>query len=453
MRGAAGSGNELDVAVVGASVAGCTAARLFAQTGARVALIERRQDPAAYKVTCTHAILPPATPIIERLGLAPLLAERGAARPWAEVWTPYGGWFDTPEDFADGWGVTRQTLDPLLRDLAADTEGVELLPGWTARRVLFDDTRPVGVEIEDREHRTAQVRARLLVGADGRDSAMARLAGVPGRVRPHNRFAYFAYWRGVEQAPTPRGPAIRLWLLEPDGAAMFPNEDDLTLLVATYYRPRLAEVRADLEGAYMRMLTSLPDGPDLSGAERVSKLIGKIEMPNVMRPAARPGIAFAGDAALASDPVFGVGITFAFQSAEWLVDETSGALGDRPELDRALRRYRRKLAWRLWPHHVLMADFSPRPNFRPFERLALRHATADPVVARAFGEVLTRERSPFRLLDPRVAARLFIPRSRRQHDVARTGPARPDHRGVPGAQHDGGHLPRRARPRRQRLLR
>jgi flavin-dependent dehydrogenase len=159
----------------------------------------------------------------------------------------------------------------------------------------------------------------------------------------------------------------------------------------------------------MRQLACLPDGPELSDAEQVSKLVGKLEMPNVIRPAARPGIAFVGDAALAADPAFGVGIGFAFQSAEWLVDETSAVLGSRPELDDALRRYRRRLAWRLGPHHLQMADFSTRRKFRPLERLALRRATADPVLARAFGEVLMRERSPLRLFDPRIAARLIIP--------------------------------------------
>jgi flavin-dependent dehydrogenase len=399
------SAREFDVAVVGASVAGCTAARLFAQSGARVALIERRDDPAAFKVVCTHAILSPATPTIERLGLAPILVERGAPRTGAELWTPYGGWFGLPDDFPDGWGVTRSTLDPLLRDLAVGTPGVELFPGWTAKRVLFDHKRTAGVVAEDRGHRTLEIRARLLVGADGRGSTVARLAGVPGRVRSHNRFFYFAYWRGVRPATT----SIRLWILDPDGAAQFPNEDDLTVLVATYHRSRLAEVRADPEGSYMRTLASLPDGPDLSDAQRVSKLLGKLEVPNVMRPAAKPGIAFVGDAALATDPLFGVGITFAFQSAEWLVDETSGALGGGPELDDALRRYRRKFAWRLGPHHLLIADFSTGRKTRRIERLAFRKATTDPAVARAFGEVLARERSPFRLLDPRIAARLVIP--------------------------------------------
>src|SRR5688500_7637705 len=219
------SPGQFDVAVVGASIAGCTAARLFAQSGAKVALIERRHDPAAFKVVCTHAILPPATPTIERLGLAPLLIQRGALRTQAEFWTPYGGWLRLPEDVPDGWGVTRRTLDPTLRDLTVNTPGVELFAGWTARRVLADHPPLAAVEVEDRRRRTRVIGAPWLVGADGRGSAVAALAGVRGRVRPHNRFFYFAYWRGVKPATT----AIRLWLLEPDGVAQFPNEDELTL--------------------------------------------------------------------------------------------------------------------------------------------------------------------------------------------------------------------------------
>ncbi len=401
------SAKDFDVAVVGGSVAGCTAARLFAQRGASVALVERRPDPAAYKVACTHAILPPATPAIERLGLAPILAERGVPRTWAEFWTPHGGWFGVPH--MRGWGVTRRTLDPLLRDLATSTPGVEFFPGYTARRVLRDRERPTGIEVEDRDGRLLQLTARLLVAADGRRSSVARLAGVPGRVRPHNRFFYFSYWHGIQRARTPAGRSIRLWVPHPEGASEFPNEDGLTVLAAVYPRWRLAEVRADLEGSYMRTLTELPGGPDLSNAERVSKILGKIEVPNVIRPAARPGIAFVGDAALAADPTFGVGISFAFMSAEWLVDQTSGTLDSRRALDNALRRYRRRFAWRLAPHHLQMADFSSARQTTPLERRAFQRATVDPVFARAFGKVLARERSVFHLLNPRVAGRLLIP--------------------------------------------
>jgi flavin-dependent dehydrogenase len=405
--------DAFDVAVVGASIAGCTAARLFARAGARVALIERRADPGAYKVACTHAFLPAATPAIDRLGLAPLLEARGAVRTQAEFWTPYGGWFRAPADFPDGYGITRRTLDPILRELAVGTPGVEFLAGSTAVRLLADDGRPAGVEVERPDHQTRAVRARLVVGADGRGSTIARLARVPGRVRAHNRFFYFAYWRGIR----PRTTRVRLWLTDPDGAAQFPNEDDLTVMVAAPHRSRLPEFRADLEGAYTRMVSSLPDGPDLSQAERTSKLIGKLDMPNVIRPAARSGVALIGDAALATDPLFGIGCTWAFQSAEWLVDETAQALVDGSELDDPLRRYRRKFLWRLGPHHLQIADYATGRKTRPLERVTFRAATTDPAIAQVIADVIGLRRSPLHLFGPRFTARMLraAARDRRGH--------------------------------------
>jgi flavin-dependent dehydrogenase len=241
------------------------------------------------------------------------------------------------------------------------------------------------------------------VAADGRDSTLARLARVPARIRPHNRFAYFAYWQGVR---SPKDQA-RLWLLDPDAAAVFPNEDGLTVIATVFHKRRLAEFRADPEAAYKQMLDRLPDGPDLAAAERASKLIGKLEMPNAMRPAARPGIAFVGDAALATDPLFGVGCGWAFQSAEWLVQETRSALLDKGDLDRALDRYRRAFRRRLGPHHMQIADYSTGRPLRRNERMAFRAAARDPVVAAAVEEVVTRRRGAGRLLDPRLLQRVL----------------------------------------------
>jgi menaquinone-9 beta-reductase len=394
---------RFDVAIVGASIAGCTAARLFAQEGARVALVERRPEPNAYKVACTHQILSSATPTIERLGLAPLLEARGAVRIGVEFWTPYGGWFRLPADTPRGWGVTRRTLDPMLRELAASTPGVELLLGETVVALLGDDGRPAGVQTSGPGNRARSIKARLVVGADGRGSTVARLAGVRGRVRPHNRFFYFAYWQGVR----PCSANARAWLFDPDASAQFPNEDGLTALVTGYHRSRMPEVRADLEGAYLRRIEGLPNGPDLSGAERVSKLIGKLEMPNVMRPAARPGIAFVGDAAVATDPLVGAGCGWAFQSAHWLTEAATPALLAGGDLDTALDRYRRLIRRRLGPHHFLIADYASGRSTSALERAIYRAAAADPYVVRAFEPVGTRRRSPAAMLNPRFVAHVI----------------------------------------------
>src|SRR5688500_9939965 len=171
---------SFDVVVVGASIAGCTAARLFALAGAQVALVDRRPDPDAYKVLCTHNILSSATPTIERLGLSALLDARGAVRAHQEIWSPHGGWIRSPADVPHGYCVTRATLDPMLRELAAATPGVDLLLGRAAVRLLEDGDRVAGVELQARDGDVRSLRARLVVGADGRHSTVARLAHLRG---------------------------------------------------------------------------------------------------------------------------------------------------------------------------------------------------------------------------------------------------------------------------------
>lgn len=393
---------DFDVVVVGASLAGCAAARLLALGGARVALVERRPDPAAYKVTCTHQIQSSAVPAIERLGLAPLLERAGAIRSRAAAWTSHGGWLLMPPDAPPGYGITRRSLDPILRKLAVETPGVESFPGRTVVGLLGDRDRVGGIEAESTDHERERLTATLTVAADGRDSTVARLARVPARVRPHNRFVYFAYWRGVG---TPKDEA-RLWLLEPDAGAVFPNEDDITLIAAVAHNARLPEFRADPEAAYTQFVGKLPDGPELAEAERTSKLLGKLSMPNKIRVASRPGVAFIGDAALATDPLFGVGCGWAFQSAEWLAEETHAALLGDGDLDTALNRYRRAFLRRLGPHHLQIADYSTGRPMRLNERIIFRAATTDPLVGAAAEEFATRRASALRLLDPRLTPRI-----------------------------------------------
>ena len=58
-------------------------------------------------------------------------------------------------------------------------------------------------------------------------------------------------------------------------------------------------------------------------------MIGKIDMTNRVRVPVAPGLALVGDAALATDPLFGVGCGWAFQSAEWLADASRRRCGAR----------------------------------------------------------------------------------------------------------------------------
>src|SRR5439155_371008 len=107
-----------------------------ARRGARVALLESHADPALYKVMCTHFIQPSATPTLQRLGLAERIETAGGVRNGLEVWSRYG-WL-RPHPGADypypayGYDIRREKLDPMLRELAAGTPGVDLMLGQTA---------------------------------------------------------------------------------------------------------------------------------------------------------------------------------------------------------------------------------------------------------------------------------------------------------------------------------
>jgi 2-polyprenyl-6-methoxyphenol hydroxylase-like FAD-dependent oxidoreductase len=211
------SGIDYDVVIVGASIGGTTAATLFAREGLRVALIERSQDINAYKKVCTHYIQPNGVPTIQRLGLAEAIETAGGIRNGGRAWTRWG-WLGAgarTNNKSYGYSIRRELLDPLLRRHAADTPGVDFMPGMSLREVIFRGDRVVGIRAKGSDGRTVEIRARLVVGADGRYSRTAELAGVPDRVEANNRFMYFAYFRNLTLAT---GQRNQVWYLEPEVA-------------------------------------------------------------------------------------------------------------------------------------------------------------------------------------------------------------------------------------------
>ncbi|GAA0459355.1 2-octaprenyl-3-methyl-6-methoxy-1,4-benzoquinol hydroxylase [Paractinoplanes deccanensis] len=392
-----------DVVICGASIAGCTAATLYARRGARVALVERRADPAAYKVLCTHFIQPCGQPVLSELGLIGELEAAGAVRNAAHYWTRWG-WIRPGADGRSlpyGYNVRRETLDPMLRRLAAGTPGVDLLLGHTVQRLLTGEGGTTGVVTEGPDG-PRELRARLVVGADGRDSTVAKLAGLPAKEAGNGRFSYFAQFRGL---PRPDGDTTYAWFREPDVAYAMPNDDDVTVIAVIPSAERLAEFRDDLPGAYRRFVASLPNAPSLYGAEQVSKIIGTVHYPLVSRAPVGDGLALIGDAALTSDPLWGVGCGWALQSAQWLVEATAEAVQGLGSLPRALTRYRRKHRSRLHGHQHLISDYAGARPFNPIERLMFSAAARDAGMAEhmhLFGSRLTRVRD---FLSPVAMAR------------------------------------------------
>ncbi len=407
--------DRYDVAVVGASLAGCAAATLIARAGAKVALIDHHGDRDAFKRTCTHFIQPSACPTIERLGLRSALEKLGAQPSGTNIWTRYGWVSRTfqsakPQYRYPGWNIRREVLDPLMRGLASDSGDVELLLGHKAIAVLRKSAstgtgRVNGVRLRAIDGSEREIRAKLVVGADGRGSSIARLAGVPEKRKPHRRFGYFAYYRDT---PLVTGSSNQIWLLDPDVAYAFPTDGGLTLLVCTPHMSRLPEFKRDPEEEMKRVFDCLPDGPRLDPEKRVSKVLGKIDTPIVVRPAAQPGVTLVGDAAFESDPVWGVGCGWALQSAEWLADAVASALaGDEAAIDAAARAYAQRHRRELRSHEIATSMYAGGRPFSAGERLMWRAAARDLEVAGRVADVGGRWIKPHQLLAPGTLARII----------------------------------------------
>lgn len=395
-----------DVVIVGASLAGCASAIMLGRAGARVAVVEKNPDPRGYKRVCSHYIQSSAAATLERLGLMDAIVAAGGVRSRVRIWTRFG-WIDPPEQaiVPAGVNIRRSKLDPLIRARAAGTDGVTLRLGQAAQELLREGERIVGVRTKDPHGTEVELRCQLVVGADGRGSRVAKLAEVKQKVVPHNRFAYGGYFEGPAPA---HAPDALLWLLDPHMAAAFPTDDGLTFYAAMPTKDRLEEFRADPEKALVELVSSVPDAPPIRESRLIGELTGKVDMTNVASTVTAPGLALVGDAALAIDPLWGVGCGWALQSAEWMADAVGPALQGAEPLERALKRYRRRHARGLRGHAQLIYDYAGGRAFNPFEKMLFSSAARSERLARTFEAFGTRNIGPVRMMATTVPGALAV---------------------------------------------
>ncbi|MDX3536586.1 NAD(P)/FAD-dependent oxidoreductase [Streptomyces sp. MB09-01] len=340
------AGYDYDVVISGASLAGSAAAILLARRGVRVALLERRSDPEAYKVLCTHSITANAYPVLDELGLVPAIEKAGAVRNEARWYTRWG-WIEpraapAGPELPYAYNVRRSILDPLIRSRAAETPGVDLLLGHQVTGLVREAGRTRGVRASSPQGER-EIRARLVVGADGKDSAVAKFAAVPAQQHENARFGYLAHFRNLPL----HGGIGQTWFLEPDMAYAFPNDDGVTVMAVLPDKKRLPAFREDLEGSFLSFIRALPEAPPIDSAERVTKIIGAVNYPLHSRKPTAPGVALIGDAALTGDPLWGVGCGWALQSAQWLAEAVAPAATGRGDLPHGVRTHAPAAAARL----------------------------------------------------------------------------------------------------------
>ncbi len=416
--GGVGNGSQYDAVIVGASLAGCTTAIMLARAGMHVAVVDKRPDPAAFKRICGHFIQSSAVPTLERVGLLEPMLAAGAVRSRLRMWTRWGTIEPPPaEVLPAAVNLRRERLDPIVRETAAKQQGVEMLLGYTVGELIGDGQTIAGVKASSSSGEALRLYGQLVVGADGRDSTIAKLAGVRAKVSRHGRFSYAAYFEGPPPTGSPDGT---IWTLDPQWAAAFPTDSGQIMYGCMPTKDRLPEFRRDLDGALRAFVADVPDAPPILEARQVGPTLGKIEMPNVRRAPVAPGLALAGDAALATDPLFGVGCGWAFQSAEWLADAVTPALRGEEPLQDGLASYRRRFRRGLGGHAAMIHDYATGRRFSPPERVLFSAAAYDPKVGEAFGRFGTRNAGPASLVP--TYGRVLMVHARRRLRSPRRGP-------------------------------
>ncbi|MCT7356291.1 FAD-dependent monooxygenase [Streptomyces sp. 15-116A] len=309
-----------DAIVVGARCAGAPTAMLLARKGYRVLLVDRAAFPS--DTLSTHMIHPPGVAALARWGLLDRLIATGCppVRTYSFDFGPFTLTGSPPpyDGTGVGYGPRRRILDALLVAAAAEA-GAEVRERFTVDEVLIEDGTVTGVRGHDHGGPPVTEHGRVVIGADGRSSRVARAVGAPEyRTKPPLQWGYYSYWSGLPVS------GFETYARPGAGWGTIPTHDGLTVVVAGRPRAEAHAYRADVEGTFLATLDLAPEFAErLRAAHREERFLGG-SVPNFFRRPYGPGWALVGDAGHTKDPITAQGISDAFHDAELC----SGALDD-----------------------------------------------------------------------------------------------------------------------------
>jgi flavin-dependent dehydrogenase len=331
----AGHRCRYDAIVVGARVAGAAAAMLLARRGFDVLLVDRARFPS--EIPHGHYVHMHGPPRLAAWGLLDRVLATGCP-PITSITMDLGDFPLTGRGLAvDGVPVgiapRRAVLDKVLIDAAIEA-GAEFRDRFPVHDLTVEDGRVTGI----RGRGGLTKRARFVIGADGRNSQVARRVGAPVYAeQPTLACWYFSYWSGVA------------W----DGLEMYrrghrmifahPTNDGRFAMFVGWPIAELRAVRRDIEAQMMAVVDRVPDlSQRVRSGRREERIYGAAQLPNFLRKPYGPGWALVGDAGCHKDPVRALGICDALRDAELLADSLTATLsGGRAEAE-ALSEYERR---------------------------------------------------------------------------------------------------------------
>ena len=332
--------NQFDIAIIGAGPAGSAAAISLARRGYAVALIDKERFPR--EKLCGDFINPSNWPMLEQLGVTRQLFMQDHEIVTAfRITTDCGAAAEAALPSIDGapvhgLGLRRFFFDQILLKKAQE-QGVTALTGCRIKTLQRQaDGWRVGYDLGES---LEELSARVLIGADGRNSWVAHhlgmASGAPrggGCIGFQLRFKYSQVLRGrVEIHLFPGGYAGVLGV----------GDGTITLCLAADRRRFGGRVGIDA-----LIESQLLQNPHLKEILRLSEPVGtaRSTYPVYFSPRRSVGdaVLLVGDAARVNEPVSGEGIFFAMRSAAIAAAAVDQAFGRRNFSARKLFEYERR---------------------------------------------------------------------------------------------------------------
>jgi flavin-dependent dehydrogenase len=353
-----------DVVVVGGRVAGASTALLLARAGARVAVVER--GALDRDTISTHALMRAGVLQLSRWGVLGDIVAAGTP-PIRQTVFGYEDGERVQVSIRGTHGVEalyaprRTLLDPLLLDAAQEagaevhrrTDVVGLTRGPDGRVTGVVTRRPSG---------DAEIRADLVVGADGLHSVVAREVGAATLRQGRAASAVlYRYAQGLDVA------GYEWFYGDRAAAGLIPTNEGATCLFVGTTPARMRELRrAGREAAYRTVLEAAGPGLGevLAGATDRSPIRGWRGAVGHVRQSWGPGWALVGDAGYYKDPITTHGITDALRDGELLADAIEETTASGPRGRNALAAYqdtRDQLSRSLWEATEEVAGYAWDP--------------------------------------------------------------------------------------------
>jgi flavin-dependent dehydrogenase len=344
-----------DAIVVGARCAGSPTALLLARQGLRVLLLDRVSFPS--DTLSAHFIHQPGIASLERWGLLEPVAASNCPPAREQLFDvgPFQlkGAPPPAGDIAVAYAPRRTVLDTILVEAAA-MAGAEVRERFSVSELIMDGERVTGIRGHAAGGGTVTEHARIVIGADGLHSFVARNVQAPTyNVRPALTCAYYSYWSDVALDTPELYPRPDRMIL----AA--PTNDGQKLVIIYWPHSMFHTVRADIEGHFLSALDLAPGLAErVRLGTRTERFRGTADLRNFYRRPYGPGWALVGDAGYHKDPITAQGITDAFRDAELVAGAIVDGFAGRRPLTEALATYEQRRNEATLPMYELTCQFA-----------------------------------------------------------------------------------------------